>query len=213
MNTFNKGDKVRIINYPDADWNGRICTYNQPDAPDETVVSHLVVDDIRDTMGIGKWVPTRYLELLTNTYDEYADLSQDEIIANLTDHIYSISKSLDNFKTLNSRLESDLEHYTKVMRDTKDSEDWCDEGTNKVIAALNEGFMAYYIEPYASEFEIEYEITAGVTTRGTVLVTACSEDAAREFFLDDPEAYITPESEALDEARSTGWDSCEVELY
>lgn len=208
MNTFNKGDKVRIINHPDADWTGRICTYNQPD---ETGNQHLVVDDIRDTMGIGKWVPTGHLELLTNTYDEYAGLSQDEIIANLTDHLYSLSKSTEGVITLNTRLQSDLDHYTTVMRDTKDLEGWCDDGTNKVIAALNEGFMAYYIEPYESEFEIEYEITAGVTTRGSVMITASSEDAAREFFDDDPESFITPDSEALDEARSTGWDSCEVE--
>ena len=213
MNTFTAGDKVRI-NYPESDWHGRICTYKHPYTNQQIdVVSHFVIDDAI-TGGIGRWIQTRYLEVYVKLQtDDYAGMSLEEQIAELTDDLYQVSRSYIAASTHRDNLQHDLTHYDRVMRETKEEQDWCDDGSNKVIATLNEGFKAHYIEPYESEFEIEYEITAGVTTRGTVLVTASSEDAAREFFLDDPEAYITPDNEALDEARTTGWDSCEVELY
>lgn len=211
MNTFKAGDKVQI-NYPESDWHGRICTYKHPDTNQQIdVVSHFVTDDAIPG-GVGKWVQTRYLELITVApKDEYANLSLEEQVALLTEELYQVSRSYVACSTHRDKLEGDLKHYDTVMRETKDAQGWCDDGSNEVIATLNDGFKAHFIEPYESEFEIEYEITAGVTTRGSVMITASSEDAAREYFNDDPEAFITPENEAIDEARSTGWDSCEVE--
>jgi len=210
MNTFTAGDKVRITNYPESDWNGHICTYNQPDAQDETVVSHLVVDDISRSH---RWIQTRYLELITAApkKDEYADMSAEEQVAVLTEELHQVSRSYIAASTHRDNLEHDLKHYDEVMRETKEAQGWCDDGSNKVIATLNDGFTAHYIEPYESEFEIEYEITAGVIVRGTVMITASSEDAAREFFDDSPSDFINPENEATDEVRSLGWDNCEVE--
>jgi hypothetical protein len=208
MNTFKKGDKVRI-NYPESDWNGRICTYNQPDAPDETVVSHLVVDDFN----AHKWIQTRYLEVVTVVHqDEYADMSLEEQVAVLSEEMYNMSRVTQMHTKSLQNLQHDLDHYDRVMRETKDDQGWCDEGTNKVIEALNDGFLYHSIEPYESEFEVEYEITASVIIRGTHLMMASSQEAADEFFSDDPDSYITPETLAKEAVTYGDWDNIEVEV-
>jgi hypothetical protein len=208
MTTFKAGDKVKVVNNPEHVRNGheaKICT-----VPPDDSTSYLIMFDDERTFAMH----TRYLELITAApkKDDYADMSAEEQVAVLTEELYQVSRSYIAASTHRDNLEHDLRHYDTVMRETKDDQDWCDEGSNKVIATLNEGFKAHYIDPYESEFEIEYEITAGVTVRGTVMITASCEDAARDFFNDDPESFINPESEAMDEVRSLGWDNCEVEV-
>ena len=109
-------------------------------------------------------------------------------------------------------LQRDLTFFTDTMRDVKDVQGWCDEGTNDIIDQLNSGFQTHYIEPYQQEFEVDYEITASVTYSGTYTVMASSQDAANEFFSDDPESYITPEDIATEAVTYGGWDHCNVEV-
>lgn len=215
MNTFKAGDRIKVVNMPEHVRNGMEATVAPIVGTEDNPVNYFIhFDD-----AVSLWMNKSHLELIHTTpkplppKDDYAGMSLEEQVAELTDDLYQVSRSYVAASTHRDRLQHDIDFFTSTMRNVKDVEGWCDDGTNNIISQLNGGFDVHYIEPYESEFEIEYEITAGVTTRGTVLVTASSEDAAREFFLDDPEAYITPDEEALDEARSTGWDSCEVELY
>jgi hypothetical protein len=212
MNTFTAGDKVRI-NYPESDWHGRICTYKHPDTNQQIdVVSHFVIDDAIPG-GVGKWIQTRYLELYVKVRaDEYADMSADEQVALLTEELYLVSRSYVAASTHRDRLQHDLEHYDTVMRETKEAQGWCDDGSNEVIAHLNNGFDVHFIEPYEQEFEVEYEITASVKLSGTYTIMASSQEAADEFFSDDPDSYITPETLAKEAVTYGDWDNIEVEV-
>jgi hypothetical protein len=212
MNTFKAGDKVRI-NYPQSSWNGRVCIYRYPNTNQQIdVQSHFVIDEAIPG-DIGKWIPTQYLELITKAQpDDYADMSLEEQVAELTDDLYQVSRSYDAASKQRDRLQYDITFFTDTMRDVKDVEGWCDDGTNTIINQLNNGFQEHYIEPYEQEFEVEYEITASVTYSGTHTVMASSQDAANEFFSDDPESYITAEDLATEAVKYGGWDHCEVEV-
>lgn len=207
MNTFKAGDRVKVVNYPEHVRNGyeaKICAEPQTDG-----ISHLIMFDDERLVAM----QTRYLELVTAApqNDDYADMSADEQVAVLTEQLYEVSRSYIAASQHRDKLEHDLHHYDEVMRQAKQDQEWCDDGTNQVIQSLNDGFKAHFIEPYESEFEIEYEITATVTVNGSVMVTASSLDAARDFFSDSPEDFISPEDVATDEVRMCGWDNCETE--
>jgi hypothetical protein len=215
MNTFKAGDKVRInINYPESDWHDRICTYRYPDTNQQSdVVSHYVSYEEPGKLRAGRWIPTNHIELVEQVQtDEYAGMSLEEQIAELTDDLYQVSRSYDAASKHRDMLQYDLTFFTDTMRDVKETEGWCDDGTNTIIDQLNNGFQTHYIEPYQQEFEVEYEITASVTYSGTQMVMASSQEAANEFFSDDPESYITPEDLATDATKYGGWDHCEVEV-
>jgi hypothetical protein len=213
MTTFKAGDKVRI-NYPESDWHGRECTYQHPDTNQQSdVVSHYVSYEEPEKLREGRWITTRYLELVEQVQtDEYADMSLEEQVAVLTEELYQVSRSYVAANTYRDRLQRDIDFFTETMRDVKDVQGWCDEGTNDIIEQLNNGFDVHYIEPYQQEFEVEYEITASISTSGTVTVMASSQDAANEFFADDPDSYITPEDIATEALTYGGWDHCEVEV-
>lgn len=213
MSIFKAGDKVRI-NYPESDWNGRICTYKHPDTNQQIdIVSHFVTDDAIPG-GVGKWIQTRYLELLTAApkEDEYAAMSLEEQVAKLTEELYQVSRSYVAASTHRDRLQHDIDLFTSTMRDVKETEGWCDDGSNRIIMQLNDEFQTYFIEPFQQEFEVEYEINAGVIVRGTVMVMASSQDAAEEFFKDDINSYIEPHQLAKNEVNNLGWDSIDTEV-
>jgi len=214
MNTFKAGDRVKVVNYPEHVRNGMEATVhiNQPTAG-EAVHSYFI--DFDDTVSL--WMQTLYLELIPTMpkplppKDDYAGMSLEEQVAELTDDLYQVSRSYVAASTHRDKLQHDIDFFTETMRDVKDVEGWCDDGTNKIIWQLNDGFNVHYIEPFQQEHEVEYEITASISTSGTVMVMASSQEAADEFFADDPESYITPE-ELAKEATYYGWDHIEVEV-
>lgn len=209
MTIFKAGDKVKVVNYPEHVRNGYEATVdrNDPSFKDAYFSYFIVFDD-----GQMMWMQTRYLEIITTQpNDEYADMSLEEQVAILTEELHQVSRSYVASSTHRDRLQHDIDLFTSTMRDVKETEGWCDDGSNKIIMQLNDEFQTHFIEPFQQEFEVEYEITAGVVVRGTVMITASSEDAAREFFDNEPESFITPEEEANDEVRSGGWENCEVE--
>lgn len=214
MTIFKAGDKVKVVNYPEHVRNGYEATVTRNDPSQDIsglvpVFSYFITFEDERMM----WMQTRYLELITAApqEDEYAGMSLEEQVAVLTEELYQVSRSYVAASTHRDRLQHDIDVFTSTMRDVKDVEGWCDDGTNTIIMRLNDRFDVHYIEPYQQEHEIEYEITASVMVRGTVMVTASSQDAAREFFDDDPDSFITPHEEAMDELRSLGWDNIEVE--
>ena len=211
MTIFKSGDKVRVVNYPESVRNNTEATVTRNDPSYENALFRYFI-----TFGDGnsQWMQTSYLELIPAApqNDEYAGMSLDEQVAVLTEELYQVSRSYVAASTHRDKLQHDIDFFTETMRDVKDVEGWCDDGTNKIIWQLNDGFNVHYIEPYTAEFEVEYEITASITASGTVLVTASSQEAADEFFADDPEAYITPDEIAKDEVRMGEWDYCDVQV-
>jgi hypothetical protein len=207
MNTFKAGDKVKVVNYPEHVRNGMEAKIH---AVPSIGTSYLIMFDDERAIGI----ESRYLELVTAApqQDEYADMSPEEQVAVLTEELYEMSRLYQMDKKYMKNLQHDLNHYDEVMRETKQEQGWCDDGTNQVIQALNDGFKAHFIEPYASEFEVEYRIVASVETYGTVMVMASSQEAADEFFSDDPDSYITPETLAKEAVTYGDWENIEVEV-
>lgn len=133
--------------------------------------------------------------------------TSDEVIADLTDHLYNVSKELDRYRTMYL---GDMAHWENTMRDVKDREGWCDEGTNKIIGELNGGFIGWQLDYYEQDFEIEVEIRATIVTTARVMVSATSEEAAYESVIDDPEAYFSPTAELADAAQYV--DDYEVDV-
>ena len=209
MNTFKAGDKVRI-NYPEHVRNGMEATIAPTLGTEYNQETYFI--DFDDTVSL--WMQTRYLELITAApqKDEYADMSADEQVAVLTEQLYDMSHLYQMDKKYIKNLQHDLQHYDEVMRETKDDQGWCDDGSNQVIKALNDGFLCHFIEPYAMEFEVEYRIVASVETQGTVMVMASSQEAAEEFFGDNHDSYITAEELAKEAVRFGDWDNIEVEV-
>lgn len=135
------------------------------------------------------------------------ELTPDEIIADLTDHLYNVSKKLDQYQAM---YKGDMAHWENTMRDVKDRKGWCDEGTNEIIRELNQGFIGWQLDYYEQDFEIEVEIRATIVTTTRVMVSAASEEAAYESVLEDPEAYFSPTSELADAAQYV--DDYEVDI-
>jgi hypothetical protein len=126
------------------------------------------------------------------------ELTPDDVIADLTDHLYNVSKELDRYRTMYL---VDMAHWENTMRDVKDREGWCDEGTNKIIGELNGGFIGWQLDYYEQDFEIEVEIRATIATTARIMVSATSEEAAYELVIDDPESYFNPTAELADAAQ------------
>ena len=210
MTTFKAGDKVKVVNYPEHVRNGMEATVAPILGDADNPTSYFI--DFDDTVSL--WMQTRYLELVTAAprEDEYSDMSAEEQVAILTEELYQVSRSYVAASTHRDRVQHDIDVFTSTMRDVKDVEGWCDDGTNTIIMQLNNQFQVHYIEPYQSEFEVEYEITASVTTSGTVMVMASSQEAADEFFSDDPDSFITPEDLAKEAVTYGDWDNIEVEV-
>jgi hypothetical protein len=137
------------------------------------------------------------------------DPSPDEVIAWLTEELYHACMDATNLRKM---YQQDMAHWETVMRETKDKQGWCDEGTNKVIAQLNSGFSGWTIEPYEQEFEVEVTLSAHVSTTASVMVLASSQEAANELVLDDPETYLQA-SQLLAEEFTCGCPDIEAELY
>jgi hypothetical protein len=209
MNTFKAGDKVKVVNYPEHVRNGMEATVAPILGVEDNPTSYFI--DFDDTVSL--WMQTRYLEIVTSApQDEYADMSPEEQVAVLTEELYEMSRLYQMDKKYIKNLQHDLNHYDEVMRETKEEQGWCDDGSNQVIHALNDGFLAHFIEPYQMEFEVEYRIVASVETQGTVMIMASSQEAAEEFFGDDPDSYITPETLAKEAVTFGDWENIEVEV-
>ena len=209
MNTFKAGDRVKVVNYPEHVRNGMEATIAPILGIEDNPVSYFI--DFDDTVSL--WMQTRYLELINAApQDEYAGMSLEEQVAVLTEELYQVSRSYVAASTHRDKLQHDIDFFTETMRDVKDVEGWCDDGTNQIIWQLNDGFSVHYIEPFQQEFEVEYEIAASITVTGAVTVMASSQEAANEFFADDPDSYITPDEVAKDEVRMGEWDYCDVQV-
>lgn len=189
------GDKIKAIR----------CRYSPQFDGQECVVSDIIHGDPLGIMcdfasgtikgvAVSEWEP-----LAPENSPEYQ-------IADLTDQLYDTSKELDRYKKMYF---TDMAHWENTMRDVKDQENWCDEGTNKIIGKLNQGFIGWQLDYYEQEFEIEVQISATIVTTARVTVSAASEELAEEYVMDDPSAYFDPISELSD---AVGYCDFEVEI-
>ena len=210
MSVFKAGDRVKVVNYPEHVRNGMEATIAPILGIEDNPVSYFI--DFDDTVSL--WMQTRCLELITAAHqeDDYADMSAEEQVAVLTEELYQVGRSYVAASTYRDRLQHDIDLFTSTMRDVKETEGWCDDGSNRIIMQLNDEFQTHFIEPFQQEFEVEYEINASVMVRGTVIVMASCQDAAEEFFKDDIDSYIDPDQLTKDEVNNLGWDSIDTDV-
>lgn len=91
-----------------------------------------------------------------------------------------------------NRYANDMGHWEAVMREAKDDQNWCDEGTNSVIDKLNDGFIGgWTIDPYVSV--VERRVTVRGTTTTTITVYVKDGDDA-----EDPDCWVDEDGYGID---------------
>jgi hypothetical protein len=148
----------------------------------------------------------------------------DDIIADLTEQLYEACLQADQqskrsedmeqrLRTQQGYYRSDMLHWESVMRAQKDEQGWCDEGSNRVIAILNDGFIGgWEVELYTEEFEVEVEISSHVSTTYTVTVSATSQDEANSMVIDDPDCFFNTQEALADALNNSYGLDIDVEL-
>ena len=178
---FKVGDKVQL-HWEGHDLHGATGTISEISSASGSV------GVMFDGIGYDRWYsPAR---LIPVTPEPQQEESPEHTIAELTNALYEASVQADHWQKLSVNYRDDLGHFENVMREQKIEQGWCDEGTNKVIAELNGGFTRWQIEPYEQEYEVEVSIDVRVSTSYTVTISASSEEAAYDYFNDDPDSYI-----------------------
>ena len=198
MNVYQDGSKVRINRESDPHWHGKIGTIIGRSAYGSVYMLN-VEGEVNAC-----WFSESQLQPADLTNVTHGEMpTPDEIIADLTDQLYQASKEVDRYSNMYL---TDMVHWENTMRDVKDRQGWCDEGTNKIIGELNQGFIGWQLDYYEQEFEIEVEVMATISTRVTVTVSATSEELAAEYVLDDPTSYLNPYEELAAEVPYCDYD-------
>lgn len=68
-----------------------------------------------------------------------ADLEQEK--ARSESRLQEIQRSAERLTEEQRKYRHDMQHWETTMRQAKEDQDWCDEGTNRVIERLNDGFI------------------------------------------------------------------------
>lgn len=170
------------------------------------------------------WFGERFLQPADLTNITAApEPSSDEVIADLTEQLYELSKEIETLRGENQinkdRADKilgwyrhDMLHWESTMRDVKEQENWCDEGSNEVIDILNSGFIGgYEVDRYTQEFEVEVEISVNLCAMTTVTVEATSLEEAQNMVAENPEDFLDPTSE-LENVLHEGFPDIEVEV-
>lgn len=100
--------------------------------------------------------------------------------------------SENRVRAMQDNYRHDMQHWEETLRNCKEEQDWCDDGTNTVIEILNRGFIGgYEVEPYVqyeeSEVEIEGTLSTTITVRHPV-----GDDAT------DPENWVDDDGDSID---------------
>ena len=110
----------------------------------------------------------------------------------------------------------DMQHWESTLRDAKQDQNWCDEGTNEVIETLNNGFIGgWEIDPYCEIVEAEVTVEGKVIKTITVHVRKGDDSY-------DPNNWVDEDGDEIDadetvhralgeEYRRNGWDEWEVQ--
>lgn len=144
-----------------------------------------------------------------------------DTIATLTDDLFDAYKTIDSLKAEVQRLISayrhDMGHWESTLRQAKDEENWCDDGTNRIIDILNSGFTGgWEIEPYRKLVEVEVAVEARVATRLRVYVLEGEDELDPDNWREEEGDLISDPEEAVydkcrDELENYGWDYWEVQ--
>lgn len=142
------------------------------------------------------------------------DLTEEK--ARSESRLQSLQRAEERLTEQQRRYSHDMSHWETTMRQAKDDQNWCDEGTNRVIRILNDGFIGgWNIDEYSEIVEAE------VTIRGEVVktITVHVKDGDDP---DDPENWVDEDGDEVDadhiaetalaeEYRRNGWDEWEVQ--
>jgi hypothetical protein len=218
MYVYQIGSKVKVNRPADTHWHDKIGS----------VTGHSTYHDTYMIQIEGEVDPCWFLESqlvpadLTNV-TAAMEPSSDEVIADLTEQLYELSKEIETLRGENQinkdRADKilgwyrhDMEHWETTMRVAKDKHGWCDEGANEVIDRLNAGFIGgYEVDRYTQEFEVEVEISVNLSAMTTVTVEATSLEEAQNMVAENPEDFLDPTSE-LESVLHYGYPDIEVEV-
>lgn len=214
------GEWVRI-NWPGSQYDKREGMVKHPS---DHGTSFLV--DFED--GTNNWFGTHQIEAMPQLWPANATMDEmREVVRRLSNdlaeekarsesRLQSLQREQERLTEQQSRYRHDMQHWESTMRHEKEEQNWCDEGTNRVIQRLNDGFIGgWEIEEYSQIVEAE------VTIRGEVIktITVHVKDGDDP---DDPDNWVDEDGDSIDadetahhalaeEYRRNGWDDWEVQ--
>jgi hypothetical protein len=107
---------------------------------------------------------------------------------------------------------TDMNHWESTLRQAKEDQDWCDEGTNRVIDRLNNGFIGgWEITPYRAREQRTIRIEGTVYRDVTVWVDPDDdEDDPGNWYCERDGEYALGEDwvgdQLEEEFQNNGWD-------
>ena len=104
----------------------------------------------------------------------------------------TLQREQDRVSELRGRYVKHMRHWEDTLRQAKEDQSWCDEGTNAVIDILNDGFDgAWEIERYRKLVKSRVRIRGEVTDY--IEVYHLEDDDA-----DDPDCWLDEDGDAID---------------
>ena len=144
-----------------------------------------------------------------NTITPNRSLTDEEMVAYLTEQMFEMGKQVEQFRNTVVFLEQDVDKISSALLEEAVNRGWCEE-YNQFCAEVNSTLRMSLLQPQEQEYEVEVEVQAEVTTRYTVYVTASSLEDAQFMVNDDPDCFFDPADAALDAAKRDGWDDVTV---
>lgn len=128
-----------------------------------------------------------------------------------------LEQARQRLATAQENYRHDMAHWESTMRHEKEEQAWCDEGTNRVIQRLNEGFIGgWEIDEYRKRERVSVRIRGEVYREVDVYVDPDDDADDPDNWYDsrDSEYALGEEfvNEQLDEEyRRNGWDETECD--
>ena len=218
MYVYQIGSKVKVNRPADTHWHDRMGTVLGHSTYHDTYMIQIEGEVDACWFGESQLVPADLTNITAAT-----EPSSDEVIADLTEQLYELSKEIETLRGENQinkdRADKilgwyrhDMAHWESTMREVKERQGWCDEGSNDVIDRLNAGFIGgYEVDRYTQEFEVEVEVSVNLSVVTTVTIEATSLEEAQEMVSNSPDDYFDPKEELESELRY-GYPDIEVEV-
>jgi len=218
MYVYQTGSKIKVNRPADTYWHGKVGEITGRSTYSDTYMVQIDGESQHCWFLESQLVPAD----LTNVTSAEPP-SPDEVIADLTEQLYDMCREAETLRSELNRSQErlgesqrdyrhDMQHWETTLRDTKEQQNWCDEGTNEVIRTLNSGFQGgWQIDEYLDEFEIEITVRGTIETTTSVMVEARSREAALEKVLEDTDDYFDCDEILTDAARSVSFTDIETE--
>lgn len=215
------GEWVRI-NWPGSQYDKREGTVKRPS---DHGTSFLV--EFED--GTNNWFGTHQIEAMPQLWPANATMDEmREVVRRLSNdlaeekarsesRLQSLQREQERLTEQQRHYRHDMQHWESTMREVKDEQTWCDDGTNRVIQRLNDGFIGgWEIDEYRKRERVTVRIRGEVYREVEVYVDPDDDADDPDNWYDsrDSEDALGEEfvSEQLDEEyQRNGWDETECD--